>query len=236
MRLFQAIAVAVCVTSLVAGCAEKPKPWGREEVLWLRTPGTQVWAVAPAVNLSGQPGVDPLLQADLLFAQVQTIKGVSAIPVNRVVEVYSSLNLQNITSVEQAHLVCDLLGADALLVPSVTVFDPYNPPKLGASLQLFYKPGAFERANDIDPRLLARQAALPPAQSLVRDGGFIQAVGMFDGTNGSVRDALLAYAAGRHDPVGPMGYREYLASMDRYCGFVYHTLLADLIDKAASAP
>ena len=51
----------------------------------------------------------------------------------------------------------------------------------------------------------------------------------FDAANGTTRDALLAYAAGRHDPVGPMGPKEYLASMDRYCGFVYAQLAADLL-------
>jgi hypothetical protein len=52
---------------------------------------------------------------------------------------------------------------------------------------------------------------------------------MFDAANGSVRDALHAYAAGRNDPLGPMGAKEYLASMDRYCGFVYHELIGQLV-------
>ncbi len=54
---------------------------------------------------------------------------------------------------------------------------------------------------------------------------------MFDAANGSVREALLLYAQGRNDPLGPMGEKEYLASMDRYCGFVYHTLIGDLLDR-----
>jgi hypothetical protein len=71
--------------------------------------------------------------------------------------------------------------------------------------------------------------ALPPPGA----GSYRQAVGMFDAANGSVRDALLAYAAGRNDPLGPMGAKEYLASMDRYCGFVYHELIARLISETA---
>ena len=38
-----------------------------------------------------------------------------------------------------------------------------------------------------------------------------------------------AYAKGRNDPVGPMGAKEYLVSMDRYCGFVYQSLTGDLL-------
>ena len=47
--------------------------------------------------------------------------------------------------------------------------------------------------------------------------------------NGSVRQRLHDYAAGRHDPVGPLGEREYLVSMDRYQGFVYHELIGQLL-------
>ena len=48
---------------------------------------------------------------------------------------------------------------------------------------------------------------------------------------GSVRSALFRYAQGRHDPIGPMGAKEYLVSMDRYCGFVYHVLIADMLNS-----
>ena len=68
-------------------------------------------------------------------------------------------------------------------------------------------------------------AALPPAQL----AGFKQSVGMFDAANGSVREKLTDYADGRNDPVGPLGKREYLLNMDRYCGFVYHELIRDLL-------
>ena len=47
--------------------------------------------------------------------------------------------------------------------------------------------------------------------------------------NGTVRDRLHLYAAGRHDPIGPMGEKEYFASMDRYCGFAYSELIEQLM-------
>ena len=56
---------------------------------------------------------------------------------------------------------------------------------------------------------------------------------MFDAANGSVRSAVEAYSQGRHDPVGPMGWQEYLVSMDRYCGFVYNALTIDLLQSMA---
>ena len=51
----------------------------------------------------------------------------------------------------------------------------------------------------------------------------------FDAANGSVRERVLNYASGRNDPKGPLGPKEYFVSMDRYCGFVYHELLVDLL-------
>src|SRR5262245_13620070 len=126
--------VGLFLLALVQGCAEKQPHYGQERQTFWPTPQRQVWAVAPAINLSGQTQVDPLLQADLLFQQLQQVNGITAIPVNRVVEVYASLQIERIQSEEQAMLVCNLLGCDGLLVPTVTIYDPYNPPKFGAAV------------------------------------------------------------------------------------------------------
>ena len=228
--------VLLGAVAISGACAEKPPEYGQEFVRSLPPKRREVWAVAPAINLSGQREVDPLLQADLLYQQVQQVRGLTVVPVNRVAEVYAGLGIEQVQSAEQAALVCDLLGCDALLVPTVTAFDPYDPPKLGASLHLFAKPGGYARPADVDPRELARRAAPPSDESMPgsRDAEFLQAVGMFDAANGTTRHALLAYASGRNDPLGPMGPREYLASMDRYCGFVYAELTADLLREARS--
>ena len=238
MKQMRSITGVVLLGAVAIGgaCAEKPPEYGQEFVRSLPPKRREVWAVAPAINLSGQQEVDPLLQADLLYQQVQQVRGLTVIPVNRVAEVYAGLGIEQVQSAEQAALVCDLLGCDALLVPTVTAFDPYDPPKLGASLHLFAKPGGYARPADVDPRELARRAAPPLDESIPgsRDAEFLQAVGMFDAANGTTRHALLAYASGRNDPLGPMGPREYLASMDRYCGFVYAELTADLLREAQS--
>lgn len=63
---------------------------------------------------------------------------------------------------------------------------------------------------------------------------FFQAAGMFDAANGSVREDLQMYAGGRYEPSGPLGMKEYLVNMDRYCGFVYHRLIRDLLRNQTS--
>jgi hypothetical protein len=223
-----------CVLLASGGCAKTPK-YGVEQVMRLPGKRGQVWAVAPAINLSGQREVDPLLQADLLYAQLQEVRGLTVIPVNRVAEVYAALRIEQVESAEQASLVCEVLGCDALVVPSVTAYDPYDPPKFGAALQMFTKPRTYARPASVDPRELARAAAPLESASLPQAPSFVQAVGMYDAANGSVREALFGYAKGRHDPLGPMGNREYLQSMDRYVGFAYHTLTQDLLRSAERA-
>jgi len=227
----RSILATALLATFIAGCKSEPK-YGTERQLAL--PGTkrQVWAVAPAVNLSGQR-VDPLLQADLVYQQLQQVDGITVIPVNRVAEVYAGLRIDRVASQEQAELVCGMLGADGLLIPTVTAYDPYDPPKLGASLQLFGKPAMPRgKKKNVDPRELARRATPGEGEALVPATAdqFIQVVGIFDAANGSVRDALLAYAKGRNDPIGPYGAKEYFVSMDRYGGFVYHVLIAEMMN------
>ncbi len=226
----RSILAAVVLATVVAGCSSTPQ-YGQERQVAL--PGTkrQVWAIAPAVNLSGQR-IDPLLQADLAYQQLQQVDGITAIPVNRVAEVYAGLQIDRVQSQEQAQLVCELLGADGWMIPTVTAYDPYDPPKVGASLQLFGRPASRRVKKNVDPRELARRAspgedeALPAAASPQQ---FLQVVGMFDAANGTVRDALDRYAAGRSDPIGAYGRNEYLVDMDRYGAFVYHELIAELL-------
>jgi hypothetical protein len=224
--------ITVSLLLLIAGgigCQAQPVHYGTEAQLFLPGARRQIWAVAPAVNLSGQE-VDPLLQADDLYEQLQQVHGVTAIPVNRVAQVLAALQIARVQSAEQASLVCEQLGCDALLVPTITIYDPYDPPKLGASLQLFRK-GQTSLPPNVDVHELSRQAAPPPTAALPppKDAGFKQSVGMFDASNGSVRDKLSEYARGRNDPQGPMGKREYLMNMDRYSGFVYYQLILDLL-------
>src|SRR5256885_5949186 len=117
------VALVMGAAGLCGACAQKDPEYGREFVQSLPPHRREVWAVAPAINLSGQREVDPLLQADLLYQQVQQVRGLTVVPVNRVVEVYAGLGIEQVQSAEQASLVCDLLGCDALLVPTVTAFD-----------------------------------------------------------------------------------------------------------------
>jgi hypothetical protein len=222
---------------LSCGCGDTKRPaYGVEQALYLPGNARQTWAVAPVLNLSGHREVDPVLQADLVFAQLQQVAGLNVLPVNRVVEVYRALKVDQVQSEEQAAAVCQLLGCDALLVGTVSLYDPYDPPRMGASLQLF-RSGKSVQGQNVDPRELARRATLPSSAAMVPAAAtFLQTIGMFDASNGSTRDDLLRYATGRNDPVGPLKDRAYLVEMDRYAGFVYHSLIEEMLTKPALQP
>jgi hypothetical protein len=229
VRSWRCVVVAIAFAGVALCGCRRHRTYGIERALELPGRQTQTWAVAPVLNLTGYQNVDPLLQADLLYQQLQQVEGITAIPVNRVAETYAALHLDRVQSDEQAAIVCEQLGCDALLIATVTAFDPYNPPKFGAALQLFYRQKQADRAAAVHPRELVRRATPPLSQPLPATGAFVQVVGMFDASNGSTRRELDDFAQGRTDPAGPLGAREFLLNMDRYCGFAYAMLIADLL-------
>lgn len=216
----------------VAGCAPKKKPevYGREAPLYMNSNHPRIWGIGPAVNLSGQEGVDPLLQADMVYQQLQPVQGITVVPVDRVVAVYQSLRIAQVQSEDQARAVCQALGLDGLLVATVTAYDPYNPPKFAVALQLF-EPSKSAAAAPVNVRELAQQAAPSNNADEPHKVNFLQVVGSYDCANGSVRQKLEGYAKGRFDPNSPLGGAEYYLNMDRYCGFVYHDLLRQLFQQ-----
>jgi hypothetical protein len=222
--------IGFVLLAALAGCM--PVQYGVEHTLTLRDGTHPTWAVAPAINISGQSAVDPILQADIVFEQLK-VNNLTVIPVNRVVAVYAALHIEKVESEEQAAIVCQQLGCDALVVPTVTIYDPYDPPKAGIALQLL-RAHPVAQAAHVDARELVREAAPRTDTPLPVNPQFIQVVGMYDSADGTVRDAVLEYAKGRNDPMGPMKSKEYFVNMDRYCGFAYHTLIVQLLDRVSN--
>jgi hypothetical protein len=226
--------IGLCLAAVISAGCQTPQ-YGLERQLSVRNGSHPVWAVAPAINLSGEPAVDPILQADLLYEQLQEVNNLTVIPVNRVVQVYAALHIAKVESEEQAAVVCQQLGCDGLVLATITRYDPYNPPKAAISLQLLGNSPAAPMPH-VDARELVRQAAPREDQTLPTKPHFIQVVGMYDAEDGSVHAAVLQYAKGRNDPLGPMKSNEYFSNMDRYCGFVYHTLISQMIERVTGQP
>lgn len=209
------------------GCQAKPVEYGRESILFSPRYAPRSFAVAPAINLSGQRQPEPLLQADLLFTELQQVRGITVVPVNRVVQAYAGLGIRQVESAGQAAQVCEAIGVDALIIPTITAFDPYDPPKMGASLQTFVR-----KSRDADGKLDVRQLGrdrTERVQSTPEKADFIQEAKLFDAAAGTTRIRVTEYAKGRIDPTGALGEREFYMNMDRYASFVWHELIEETL-------
>lgn len=186
--------------------------------------GGVVWAVAPLRNESGVSVVNELALTDALVAEMSGAQGLVILPVNRTIAAMRSLNMPSVDTPSQARELARALGADGLVVGSVTAWDPYDPPVLGLSLALFQR-----SSNGAAPRGLNPEDDPLMLRSLTTDGSLNQGLdpdrplavfaAVFDASNGDTREAIRVYAEGRHDPRSALGWKRYTASMSLYAKF-----------------
>ncbi len=235
----------VAVAGTLAGCADRRQALTEPRALTAPAySGTDaLWAVAPLANETGTTLFDPLQVADQLVAQIERVDGLRAMPLNRTLAAMSSLKLTGIASPQDARRLLEALGADGLVVGSVTAYDPYNPPKFGLSLALYAQPGRLEpgepgptederRAQSLlDPVTLQTapvEIGLPKADWL--DRPLSVATGQLDGANQGVQIAVKEYANGRSETVSALGWRRYLASMRLFTDFACYHLTERLLE------
>ena len=192
---------------------------------------TQTWAVAPLRNESGSQQVDVLRVADHLTRQFEEAQGLSAVPVNRVIAAMESLELPELTNPEEAALLRETLGVDALVVGTVTAYDPYDPPELGLALELYTGP-QIPRAR-IEIRKLTAAPTDETAQPREVDPGQPVTIvsGHYDAGVPRVRERLQDYGHERGaEASGDGGWRRYRLSMDLYTEFVSYVAGERLLD------
>jgi len=171
----------------------------------LQTPYSELrtFAVAPAINLSGSRDFDPYVISDTLFNEMQQVAGWNVLPLNKTLMAMRRLGIQTIDKPEDIRNLANLLGANAVVIPAVTAYDPYNPPAMGMILQLY-----------------DTSSAIPVAQ--------VNAV--FNATNQSVLRELRDFARGRTQYDSAMQDQKYLMDSDLYARFVCHAMVRRLIE------
>lgn len=233
------VMLSVTVLALIAcswlacGCTlsrtQQAKP-----VLQSPYPDRQVWAVVPLRNESGSMQANGTFMADHLARQLEVTHGLNVLPVNRVLNAMEALELPRITNAHQAMQLQQMLGADGLIVGTITAYDPYDPPKLGIAVELYVDPGTQPGGELIDVRRLSR--ASTDELSLPRhDASRGQPVNVvsnfFDAADPRVREAMQRYAAKRGGVDKDLvGWRLYRISMDLYMEFVAHAVSEQLLE------
>lgn len=226
-------AALVVITALI-GCdgGSKDRALAPPQVLvapYDTSRGELLWAVAPLRNESGTTLADPLAITDKVILAVEEVRGIRCLPLNRVIEGMRSLEMPAVRTPDDARRLAAALGAEGVLVGSITAYDPYNPPKLGLALAL-HSAGGSADARSLDTRSLSTSPTDPPAR-WTGDRPTTVVSELLDGANHQVLMDVRAYAQGRHDDRSALGWEVYLASMDRYAQFAAHHTVNRLIQS-----
>ena len=199
--------------------------------------GPMTIAVAPALNLSGTTDFDPDRFADLMASELSYFEGISVVPVSRVLSVLAAQGAEGVESPTHALELVRLLGADAILVFAVTEYDPYDPPSIGISAQLYgARPGPGLRT--IDPVALSREACLAtaaPSASATRRL-LAQTQRVFDAAHAAVVADVREFAKDRSADDSAFGWRRYLVSQQDYIRFCCQATIRDLLLSRGREP
>ena len=224
-------AILLAFGVLLSGCGQKEAATVRIRNPWLES--MQV-AVAPALNFSGSTDFDPESVADIMASELSHVDGFSVMPVSRVLAVLARQGLSRIESPEHALEVQKLLGADAILVFSITEYDPYEPPVVGIAAQLY---GSYKGAGmaDFDPVLASRSATAPAVQDLEATiEPLAQAVGVFNAAHEPTITRVKIFAKHRNADDSAFGWQKYTASQQHYLRFCCHATIRELVENGVN--
>lgn len=192
--------------------------------------GEALWAVVPLANESGVSFADTDLVADALVAKLDEARGIACLPLNRTIAAMRARGMTALRSPGDARMLANTLGVDALVIGSITAYDPYSPPKLGLTLAVFAKEN--RPSDGVDPMKLqtAYTDQDPKVRTQYLDRPIAAMSEHYDGANHEVQLALQRYAAGRHEPASALGWRGMLASMDLYVEFAAYQAVSRLLE------
>lgn len=223
----------------VSGCA-KPDPLRPPQQLispYASTPGEPVWAVVPLRNESGTTAVDTLALSDTLVATITQARGLRALPLNRVLDAMAAMGMAQPETPADLDRLARTVGADGVVVGSVTAYDPYQP-TVGIALGLYARPGALERGDgremEIDPRQLREQPTEYDyfgTQRLDGQGPASSVMLVLDGRDHDVKMRVRRYGEGRHETVSSLGWERYLRAMPEYERFVTFEAVGLLLQR-----
>lgn len=236
-RLVRAVALIACVAGIavsLTGCASAPELATPRSTIapYSTAHGELLWAVAPLRNESATSTVDALSVSDRVVEAVEQVKGVRAVPMNRTIETMRALKMPLVRTPGDARKLADAMGVDALIVGSITAYEPYDP-KLGLALALVPRTEAMQgrampKDQGVDPRAVQSSPTeiAPPPSS----GEPASAVSeFFDGKNQAVQMDVRTFAEGRSDRASASGWRRYLKSVDLFAEFAAYRTVDTLV-------
>jgi len=229
--------VAAGVAGLLVGCGTERARLSNPRVLtapYDSEKGELLWGVAPLRNESGTTVVNAMSVTDALTHAIEQVRGIRTVPVNRTIETMRSLDMHGIATPADAKRLAQAMGVDALVVGSITAWDPYDPPVIGLSLALHADPGVLVgRRGELDAQRLTRLSTEydPAARSRYLARPVTVASDVLDARDHGVLLELREFADGRADPESALGWRVYTASMELYTQFASYHAVRTLLDQ-----
>lgn len=186
-------------------------------------------AVAPALNHSGSSDFDPMVVADLFASELSHVDEVVVIPLSRTLAVLASQGKRQIESPSHALEVCEALGAEAIVVMAVTEYDPYDPPVVGITAQMYAL--AHVPSTRLDPVAISRR---PSPFAVAGSGGSAlqprsQTQRVFNASHETVAEAVRRYAWQRDSDRSPYGWRKWMKSQRQYLRFCCWATVEELM-------
>lgn len=226
--------IAGIAASLILSACTSSGPALTSPVVSLHSPYSRpiVVAVAPLANESGTSAADELRLADRLVETLAEIDGVGVIPLNRTLDGMQALRLPRISTPAEAHALARILGADAIIVGSITAWDPYDPPRLGLNLALFGSGAAIgaSGSNEVDPRALQSASTDYTLNASTSPNTPLATISShYDASNQALQMRVRNYATGRADPHSALSWQRYIKSMELYERFVSFCAVDELL-------
>jgi len=229
------LVLGACVPLVLAACKTEPKLTPPPVVVapYDAARGEALWAVAPLRNESGTTHADALAISDQLVAAAEEVEGVRCVPLNRSIEAMRALKMPQVQTPEDAMLLAETLGAQGILIGSITAYDPYTP-SLGLSVALAIRPGALQATGDtrgVDSRAVTTQTRDTSTPSTFGGRPASATSQNYDAKNHQVLADVKSYAMGRHEAPTALGWQRYIKSMELFTEFATHDVVRRLIER-----
>lgn len=197
-------------------------------------PDLQVVAVLPFQNGTVDARFDGMEFGTILASELIKFEGFRAL---RPVDFKRAMEAgEKVSSLDDILRIARKLKADALLVVQVTDYDPFDPPKIGVSVQFLRVQAKSLSGADID-RIVQSASWRRGPFVLTREkaGHLIDAFEtVYDAHEERTRRELVAYAQAQEESDSPFApEREFMAVQARYVQFVSNQLLNRLFDRTA---
>jgi len=232
------LTLVAAATALLSGCGSSGPKLTPPNVIpapYDTAQGDVLWAVVPLRNESGTSTFDILRFSDEIVAACSEIPGVSTVPVNRTLTTMRALEMTELTTPDDVRTLADEMGVDAIIVGTVTAYDPYRP-TFGVALALYaidnrmyvYADAGFDvdtlRYQPTEWQYFHAVSGNPNDPVSVMST-------VYDGENHSVKLQVKNYATGRHDVESALGWERYIKSMVLFTKFAAHQSVDQLIQN-----